>query len=171
MHRFVSARLLLLIALLLILEYALSPSFFFLRGRVDLLYLVILDYAFSWSWESVPFFALMMGFLRDLLGAHLFGIETVSLAASGFLLSLGIQKLERENLWVRFVIGLLFIGISETLSLSLAEWLENLKNFSWGYFSSVFWTTLYTGALAPFFFAFTNRWFQRVSVLKQGELF
>lgn len=171
MHRFISARLLILITLLLILEYALSPFFLFLKGRPDLLYLVVLDYAFFNPWERIPFFSLGVGLLRDFLGGHLFGIETLSFTLTGYLLSLGVQKLERDNLWVRLGMGFLFVGMTEMLSLRLAGWLETSKGFSLDLMGTVFLTTFYTIALAPGFFWLTNRWFRRLPLLKQYELF
>lgn len=171
MHRFVSARLLILIAFLLILEYALSPFFLFLKGRPDLVYLVVLDYAFFDDWARLPFFSLGVGLLRDFLGGHLFGVETLSLALTGYLLSLGVQKLERDNFWVRVGMSFLFVWITEILSLGLASRLETSRGFSPDLMGTVFLTTLYTTALAPGFFALTNRWFRRVPFLKQYELF
>ena len=105
MRQFLSTRLLSFVAFCLILQYSFSPSIFLLNGRPDLLYLVVLDYAFFWSWERVPFFAVFIGILKDFLGGHLFGIETACLALTGWLLSLGIQKLERDIFWVRMVIA------------------------------------------------------------------
>lgn len=171
MHHFVSARLLIFLALLLVLESSLSPFFLVLKGRPDLLSLLVLDYAFSWSWEVVPFFALFIGLLRDFIGGHLFGIETAAFALTGFLLSLGIQKLDRENSWVRLGICLVFVFLTESLSLGLGRWLETSKNLSWELMASVILTTIYTAALAPGFFWISNRWFRRHPVLKQYELF
>ena len=171
MHRFISPRLLILMAFLLVLEYGLSPFFLFLKGRLDFLYLVILDYAFFGSWERLPFFSLGVGLFRDFLGGHLFGIQALSFALTGYLLSLGVQKLERDNLWVRLGMSFLFVGLTETLSLGLAGWLETSKGFSLDLMGTVFLTTFYTTALAPGFFWFTNRWFRRTPFLKQYELF
>lgn len=171
MHHFVSARLLIFLALLLALQLSVSPFFLLLKGRPDLLFLLVLDYAFSWSWEVVPFFALFVGLLRDLIGGHLFGIETAALALTGSLLSLGIQKLDRENHWVQLGICMVFVFLTESLSLGLGRWLEVSKNLSWELIASVILTTIYTTALAPGFFWITNRWFRRHPVLKQYELF
>ncbi len=171
MHRFVSTRLLILMGFLLILEYGLSPFFVFLRGRPDLLYLVILDYAFFGNWQEVPWFSLGVGLLRDFLGGHLFGIQALSFALTGYLLSLGIQKLERDNLWVRLGMSFLFVGMTEILSLGLAGWLETSQAISLDSMGTIFLTTAYTTALAPSFFGLTNRWFKRIPLLKQYELF
>jgi len=171
MRHFLSRRLLILAALLLALEYACVPLFSLLKGHLDLLDLLILDYAFFWSWERVPFLAFTLGLVRDFLGGHLFGIETVSLTLSGILLSLGIQKLERESFWVRLTLSFLFVWLTEMLSVSLGEWLEISKGLSWDLMGGVFWTTIYTTALMPGFFWFTGRWFKRTPVLKQYELF
>ena len=171
MHHLFSPRILILALLLLALEYAFSPFFSALPGRADLLYLLILYYGFFLSWERVPYFAVAVGLLRDFLGAHLFGIETASLAASGVLLSFGIQKFERENPLVRLGLCLLFIGLSDTLSYSLVANLETGKSLSLSFIGNVFWTTIYTTALAPSFFWFTSRWLRRTPNLKQYELF
>lgn len=171
MHRFISARLLILIALVLVLEYSFSPFFLFLKGQPNLLYLVVLDYAFFGDWERTPFFSLGVGLLRDFLGGHLFGIEALSFALTGYLLSLGVQKLERDNLWVRLGMSFIFVWLTATLSLGLAGWLETSKGFSLYGMETVLLTTLYTTALAPAFFGLTNLWFRRVPLLKQYELF
>ena len=171
MRHFLSRRLLTLVAICLILEYSLSPALFLLNGRPDLLYLVVLDYAFFWSWERVPFFAMGVGLLRDFLGGHLFGIQTASLALTGWLLSLGIQKLERGIFWVRLAMTFLFVALTETLSAVLGASLENSNGFAWNFMGSVFRTTGYTTILAPAFFWFADRWFKRTPVLKQYELF
>lgn len=171
MRHFVSSRLLILLVLLLIVEYAFSPFFSSLKGRVDLLDLLVLDYAFFWSWERVPFFALTVGILRDFLGGHLFGIETLSLTATGLLLHFGTQKLERESFFIRFGMTFLFVLLSETLSLSLGAGLETSGGFSWNLMGYVFRTAIYTTAFAPAFFWTTNRWFRRSPFLRQFELF
>lgn len=168
MHRLFSGRRLILLGGLLILQYGLEPFF---AGRVDFLSLLILDYAFFTSWERVPFFAAGIGFLEDLLGGHLFGIQTLSLAAAGLLLRLVLPKLERENPGVRHGVVFLFVALSELLSFGLGRLLEE-NRFLWPAFGvSVFWTLLVTTALAPVFFVFTNRWLQRNSFLRQYELF
>lgn len=171
MHHYLSGRFLILLVGIFLLEYCLSPFFHWMKGRADLFYLLVLDCAFSWSGERVPLFALGIGFLRDFFGGHLFGIETACFALTGFLLYLGVQKLERDNLWVRLIISLLFIGLTEILSLGLGGWLEVPQGFNPSILGSIFWTTLYTTALSPFFLWFTDRWFKRVPVLKQYELF
>ena len=171
MRRFVSARLLILAALLLILQYAASPFFNLLKGRIDFLYLLILDYAFFWSGERVAFFSLTIGLLRDFLGGHIFGIETASLTATGLLLHFGTQKLERESPFIRFGMTFLFVLLSESLSLNLGCWLETPKGLYWSLTSGIFWTTIYTTAFSPVFFWCTNRWFRRPSYKKQYELF
>lgn len=171
MYRVLSARFLTLVAFLLVLEYGLSPLFLFLKGRPDLLYLVVLDYAFFGNWERVPWLSLGMGLLRDFTGAHLFGIQALSFALTGYLLSLGVQKLERDNFWVRLGMGFLFVGMTETLSLGLAGWLETHRGFPPHLLGTIFLTTLYTTALVPAFFRLTNRWFERTPLLKQLELF
>jgi rod shape-determining protein MreD len=170
-HRFITARLLILAGALLILQYSFSPFSLLWKGRPDFLYLLVLDYAFFWSWERVPFFALGMGLLRDFIGGHLFGIETLSLTVTGLALYFGVRKLDRDSLWVKLGISILFVGLTETLSLGLSGWLETSKSSSWELIGSVFWTTIYTSALAPGFFWVTNRWFKRRSILKQYDLF
>lgn len=171
MYRFISARFLIFVVFLLILEYTLFPFFLFLKGRPDFLYLMVLDYAFFNPWEKTPFFSLGVGLLRDFLGGHLFGIETLSFALTGYLLSLGVQKLERDNLWVRLGMSFLFVWLTETLSVGLAGWLGTSRGFTLDLMGTVFLTTLYTVALAPGFFWLTNRWFGRLPFLKQYELF
>lgn len=171
MRRFISARLLTLVAGLLFLQYSFSPFTLFWGGRPDLLYLVVLDYAFFWSWELAPFFALMVGFLRDFVGGHLFGIETACLMATALVLSFGIRKLERDNAWVRGAVSFIFVGLTEALSLGLGSWFEGSRVPPFYLIQSIFWTTFYTVAFAPVFFWFTNRWFKRFTFLKQYELF
>ncbi len=168
MYRFISGRLLILLALLIPLQYGLAPL---LPGQPDFLYLLVLDFAFFMSWERTPFFAAGVGLLKDLLGGHLFGIHTLTLSIMGVLLSLALQKLERENAWVRTAVTFLFVGLSEALSFSLGVWLEEKQMWGPGFFPSVFWTSLYTGLLAPGFFWFTHRWFKRTSFRRQYELF
>ena len=87
MYHFVSTRLLVLVTGLFLIQYALAPFSLVWAGRPDLIYLIILDYAFFWSWETVPFFALLMGLVKDLLGGHLFGVETACLTVTGIGLS------------------------------------------------------------------------------------
>lgn len=171
MRRFVSARLLILALLLLALQYCLSPFFQLLIGRIDFLYLLVLDYAFFWSWERVPFFALSMGLVRDFIGGHLFGIETLSLTLTGLLLYLGAKKLERESFLIRLGMTFLFVLLTESLSLGLGNSLEASRNWSWSLIASVFMTTIYTTAVSPGFFWLTHRWFKRTPILRQFELF
>lgn len=171
MRHFVTRRLVIFTGILVAVQYLLTSFSFPARSRLDLLYLLILDYAFSWSWERVPLFAFTLGLLRDFLGGHLFGIETLSLTATGFLLYGGVQKLERENFWVRFGIGFLFVGITETLSVSLGEALEVSRGLSFDAIGGILGTTFYTGIFAPVFFWLTGRWFHRTPALKQYELF
>lgn len=171
MYRFVSTRLLVLVTVLLLVQYVLAPFSLAWGGRVDLLYLVILDYAFFESWEMLPFFALLMGLVRDLLGGHLFGIETACLTVTGVGLSFGIRKLERNNPWVQGVMSFLFVGLTEALSLVVGRWLTGPKTFSFYLAQNVLLTTCYTVLWSPAFFWFANRWFKRTTFLKQYELF
>lgn len=171
MYHFISARLVILVTGLLLIQYGLAPFSLAWGGRADLLYLVILDYAFFWSWERVPFFALAIGLVRDLLGGHLFGIETACLTVTGIGLSFGIQKLERDSPWVRGVVSFLFVGLTEALTISMGSWLDASQGLSFHLTQSILWTTGYTVLLSPAFFWFTNRWFKRSPFLKQYELF
>lgn len=171
MHRLVTLRHLTLLVVLVTLQYGFALLFWPLKGWPDLLSLAVLDYAFFWSWQRVPVFALGIGLLRDFSGGHLFGIETVTLALTGFLLSLGIQKLDRENISVRLGISFLFVALTGFLSAALGVWLETGKGFNGDLAAGVFLSTIYTTALAPGFFWMTNLWFRRPSVLRQYELF
>ncbi len=169
MRRILTGRLLILAAVLVTLQYGLAPFF---TGRPDFLYLLVLDSAFFLSWERVPFLAAGIGLLRDLLGGHLFGIQTFSFSVTGTLLSLSLQKLERENALVRAGITLLFVALTEALSFGLGAWLEEGRFLARTFAQSVFWTTFYTALVGPAFFWFTSRWFKRISFFKQQyELF
>lgn len=171
MHRIISARLLILIFVLITCEYSLSGLSLLLKGRIDLLYLLVLDYAFFGKWEHVPFFAFATGLLRDCIGGHLFGIETASLTVTGLLAYFAVLKLEREIPWVRIVITSLFVFLTETISLSLGSGLEVGGGLTWALIEGSFWTTVYTTAFSPVFFWLTNHWFHRMVHLKQYELF
>ena len=172
MRHFLSARLLTLIGVCIILEYTLSPAIFLLNGRLDLLYLAVLDYAFFWSWERTPFFAMLIGLILDFFGGHFFGIQTVSLALTGWLLSLGVQKLERDIFWVRIIMSFIFVLCTETLSIILGSSIEISNGFKANFMGNIFQTSIYTTIFAPAFFWFTSRWFKRASsTLRQYELF
>lgn len=171
MRRFVSGRLLILVFLLLPIEIFFSSYLFSLRVRVGLLELLVLDYAFSRNMEKAPLFSLFVGFFRDFTGAHLFGIETVSFAASGFLLYLALLKLDRESDLIRYGLAALFVLLTESLSFGLGVSLELAGRGSTEFWGHIFGTTLYTMTLAPLFFWFTNRWFKRTTAFKQYELF
>lgn len=171
MRHFISPRLLIFLAILLTVEYSLAPLFVAMGGTVNFFYLVVLDYAFFRNWERVPFFAILVGFLLDCLGGHLFGIETVSFGISGFLLYLGTQKLERDNPWVQIVMGFLFIALTEILSFGLGAWLETSGHLSFKLLGDILRTSIYTTLVAPAFFWFTDKWFKRTPVFKQYELF
>lgn len=171
MHRLLTGRHLILLPVLVVLQYSFSSLLPSTNGRPDFFYLLILDYAFFSDFQRVPFFALTVGLFRDFIGGHLFGIETLSLSLTASLLYFGMLKLERDSLWVRFVVALLFVAATETLSVLLGTGFETSIRFNWGFARSIFLTTLYTAVLAPGFFWFTGRWFHRVSFLKQYELF
>lgn len=171
MPRLVSKRLAFLITVLLILEYFFSSISLPFGARIDFLFLLILDCAFFGEWERVPFLALTVGLVRDFAGGHLFGIQTLSLTLTGLLLYGGVQKLERDNLWVQMAVSLCFIVLTEILSISMGRGMEASKGLSFELIGSIFWTTLITGMLARPFFWFSNRWFQRTPFLKQYELF
>lgn len=170
MRPVLSNRLLILIGVLLALE-SVQSSLIHFGGRVDLLYLLILDSAFFWDWEWMPLFAFGVGLLLDFFGGHLFGIETISLTASGCLLFIALQKLDRESIWVRWCVSFVFVALTETLSVSLGSWLELSRNPSFQLMGNVFQTTFYTTLMAPAFFWFTGLWFKRTPVLRQYELF
>ena len=171
MHRLLSGRLLIFLVLLFALQHAFSPLFEWIGGRVDFLYLAVLDYAFFQNWELVAFFALVVGLVRDFAGGHLFGIETASLTSSGVLLWLGMPKLERESPWVRYGLVFLFVLITEAIGFTLGSRLE-APGVSPGTLAvNLFVTTVGTTAAAPGFFWLTARWFRRTPSLKQYELF
>ncbi len=171
MPRLVSGRLLILAGVLLVLQYGLTAFGALLNGRPDLLYLLVLDYGLFGTFQRVPFFALGVGLVRDFIGGHLFGIETVCLAVTGFLLYFAMLKLERESLVVRYGVTALFVLLTESLSLALGIFLGSGKSLNFSLIGSVVLTTIYTTALSPGFFWLTNRWFRRTPALKQYELF
>ena len=171
MHYFASPRVLVLTGLLFILQYSLSPLPIFWTGRPDLLYLLILDYAFFFKWQEAPFFAFGIGLLRDFMGGHFFGVETASLTAVTLLLGIGIQKLERDNSWVRLGMTCLFVLLVETLAVTMGAWFEHSEVSTFRLLPMIFWTTFYTALISPGFFWLTDRWFRRTHFLKQYELF
>lgn len=171
MHRLVTGRLLTLGFLLLCLEGWLASFPGLVRGRVGLLPLLVLDYAFFRSVEKIPFFALLAGLARDFSGGHAFGIETLSFTVIGFLLYLAILKLDHENALIRYGLVSLFVLFSESLSFALGVGVELSGRGSWRFVGLVFWAVLYTTAAAPGFFWLTNRWFRRTAFFRQYELF
>jgi rod shape-determining protein MreD len=170
-RHFISGRSLILIGFLLTLGYLGAAFFPVGTGQPDFLYLMVLYYGFFWSWERVPFFAFGIGLLRDFLGGHLFGVETLSLTLAGLLLSVGTQKVERESFWVRIAMSSLFVALAETLRVSLGRGLELSHGLSLDLIQGIIWTTMWTTALAPFFFWFTGRWLKRSPAYTQYELF
>lgn len=171
MRHFISAKLMGLLALLIVFEHFLSPFLFSLGARLDLIYLLVLDYAFFWSWERAAFFALFVGLILDLFGGHLFGIQTITLTVMSLLLSLGIQKLERDLFWVKMMMTILFVALTETLGIILGLALETSSSFSWNFLGTVIRTTFYTALIAPVFYWFTEHWFKRSTAFRQYELF
>ena len=171
MRHLFSSKYLGLTLLVLLIEYALSPFLFLLNGRPDLLYLVVLDYAFFWSWDRVPFFAMLIGLVQDFFGGHLFGIEIASFSLTGWVLSFAMQKFDRGIFWVRMVVTFLFVALTETLSIALGASLETSRGLQWSFVGNIFTTAFYTTLVAPAFFWFTDRWFGRSTFLRQFELF
>ena len=172
MRRLVTGRLLTLAGLLFILQSAGFPFVsLFGAGRIDLFYLLVLDYAFFYNAERVPYFALGVGLFRDFSGGHFFGIETAGLTVTGLLLYLGTQKLEREDFLIRGILIFLFTLLSELISMGLGTAIETSQGLARQFVGGIFWTAVYTTAFAPAFFWFTQRWFGRRPAFKQYELF
>ncbi len=171
MRHFLSSKLLGLLALVIVFEHVLSPFLFPLNAHIALVYLLVLDYAFFWSWERAAFFAMFTGLILDLFGGHLFGVQTLTLTMMSLLLSLGIQKLDRNLFWVQMIITVLFVALTETLGIVLGLALETSAGFSWNFMGNVLQTTFFTALVAPFFFWFTSCWFKRSLSFRQYELF
>ena len=171
MRRLVTPRLLILAFLLLAAEFSLAPLFYILKADIGLLHLLVLDYAFSWNSERVPFFSLLIGLARDFAGGHLFGIETVSFTLTGLLLYLGIQKLDREHFLIRLGMTFIFVLLTEFLKTAIGRSVEVSGGLSGAMLGQVLLTAVYTTVCAPAFFWLTNRWFKRTQLFRQYELF
>lgn len=171
MRHFLSSKLLGLLTLVIVFEHVLAPFLFPLNARLALVCLLVLDYAFFWSWERAASFAMFTGFILDLFGGHLFGVQTLTLTVMSLLLSLGIQKLDHDLFWVQMMITMLFVALAETLGIVLGLALETSAGFSLIFMGSVLRTTFFTALMAPFFFWFTSRWFKRSPSFRQYELF
>jgi rod shape-determining protein MreD len=88
--------LLLLAAVFMISLYALP--FIEIRGvKPDFWVLLVLYYAFRADWRAVPFFAFVVGFIKDILSPRYFGIEIFCLGMAALLLSYTLGKLERQD--------------------------------------------------------------------------
>ncbi|MBI4549466.1 MAG: rod shape-determining protein MreD [Candidatus Omnitrophica bacterium] len=104
---------LLVLAVFLISLYALP--FIEIRGiKPDFWVLIVLFYAFRADWRTVPFFAFLIGLIKDILSPRYFGVEIFTLGMAALILSYTLGKLERQDPWVVVLSATAFSLIYET---------------------------------------------------------
>jgi len=170
MPRLFSAKVILFLLFLAVLDSAILPVFQIHSIAPSFLYLFVCYAAFEWGGLKTIYAAFWAGLIRDFLGGGLLGAEATILTGLAFLLDFSVQKIEKQFPGIYFFITFLFIFLAGTLELLLACVGALPAGRIENYMSLVFFTALYTSALLPVFYFLTDRWFGRLDT-KQYELF
>lgn len=170
MPRLTSPKVILYFLFLTVLDGSVMPVFQIHAVYPSFLYLFVCYAAFEWGAPKTVYVAFWAGFLRDLLGGGLIGLEASLLAALALALDFLVQKMERQLPGIYFIMTFLFVFCAGALRLLVSYAGHLPASLVGGYLTMIAATALYTSALLPFFNFLTNRWLGR-SATRQYELF
>ncbi len=170
MPRLLTARVLLYLLFLLVLDICMMPAW---GGfRPVLTYLWILYVAFYGPLEAILPAAFLTGVLRDLVSSQPLGVETASLVSVAAGLIFLMQKLQHDFFPFRVIGAGVFVASALLLNLTLSSFLASSASYSTHAFLTCFSAAFSSAVFAPLFFHLTSRWFREGSrPLKQYELF
>ena len=171
MPRLFSAKVILYLCLLILLDWAFLAPFRSATFQPVLIYLVIPYAAFEWHWRQALRLSLIVGVLRDVLSSQPLGVETAVLFTAALAIGFFVQKIERRSWIMRILAGFIFVyGVS-----LLVLVISNLLGFShqslWECFALSWAGALSTVIFLPVFFYATSMWFGEKFSLRQYELF
>ena len=170
MPRLVSAKVILFLLFLAVLDGSVMPAFQIHSAYPSFLYLFICYAAFEWGASKTVYVAFWAGFLRDLLGGGWIGLEATLLVVLALALDFLVQKMERQLPGIYFIMTFLFVFCAGALRLGVSYAGELPGSLVWRYLGMIALTALYTSALLPLFNFLSNRWFGRHTT-RQYELF
>lgn len=171
MPRILSAKVLIFVFLLHIIDLSLTSLLRVGPVRPVFLYLAIVYASFQWGGRKTLALSAVAGGLRDITGVHPVGVETVVLVVSALLLDFWVHKIERQSLLVRTVSAFLYIALALFLILTVSTLLGEPVGLSTYLAASILLTALYTACWTPVFFYLAMRWFHDKVPMKQYELF
>ncbi len=172
MHRTLSGRVIFYLLFLLVMDMSVTPLIAIGTIRPLLIYLMIVYVALEWHWPRTFPIAVVVGLMLDCVGAHPFGVETVSLAAASFVLDFLIYTIEHNSWVMRFIITFIFVFSSMLMVWVLSSLLSDSDTIAWYSIVACLQAALYTTLIMPLFCSFTSRWFSKRSVVvRQYELF
>lgn len=156
---------------LYVLDATLMPALKIGIFQPSLLYLMILYAAFKWHWRTIIPVSILIGIMNDFMSTTYWGIETLILGASAYVLFLFVRKIERYSMMMRVATTFVFILIVLMLKLIAEGIAEELTEISWIVLLDVFGMALASALVLPLFFYLSSFWFRDSSRLKQYELF
>lgn len=160
MPRILSAKSLIYLWMLLVLETTVFPVLFGPFLRPALLYLMVVYAAFEWHWTRALPMAVLAGGVRDLAAFQPLGMETAALAVASLGLAFFVQKIQTSSLAVRGVGTFLFIFWALLLSGILGRIFKAPASMTWNALVAYAGIALVTTLVMPLFFALTSRWFE-----------
>lgn len=170
MPRIFSAKVILYLVFLTILDGTIMPVFRIGPVYPSFLCLFVCYVAFEWGHGKTVYVAFGAGLARDFLGTGVLGMEATVFVALSLALDFLVRKMEREFPGMYLMITFLFIFLAGACRL-LLEYLGDLPLEAFGnYLGLIALTALYTSLLLPLFYLMTNRWFHHTTA-KQYELF
>lgn len=134
MFRGISKRIIVLTLLFLLLDVVLIPHFGLRNYSPSFLLVLVVFYAFYVDWENVPYFAFLVGLLREVFSNSAFGLQIISFLIGAFVLRFLLRKVDRESLSMQLlataifsvlvlsVFNVGFLMMKSRFSLFLCDW-------------------------------------------------
>lgn len=171
MPRLFSARIVLFLLIVILMDLTLSPVFALGRLQFILSYLLVVYAAFQWGWKTTMPIAILVGISRELVGGELMGLEICSMIISAFGLDLIVQKLQRESILLRMGTVFLFVLVASGTKFILTLFLTSTHLNFWYYGVTLVGSGIYTAIIFPIFYFLAAKWFHDRINFKQYELF
>lgn len=164
-------KLVFLFSSLLVLDVCLAPVLQVSGSRPLFSYLMVAYAVFQWDSKRVLPIAAGVGFVRDVIGGGVLGVEMFSLVCWGYLLDGVAHKIEREfpgiyfSLMALFCFGVLLTTFLLDAALGKAAWLTG------AHLRVILGSSFYTALFLPLFYQVADFLFKPHAELRQYELF
>lgn len=170
MPQLFSAKILITILVLTILDLCLTPLFGIARPLLAYL-LVVFAILEGAEIRKIGGLALLTGVLRDFSGIEPLGVETFILSSTAIVFAFITSKIEHESVLTRTGIVFLFVFFVCMIRLALGAFITGSNAVPTQFLFLTLLSSFSTAMISPAFLWLLKGWLGRRSFLKQYELF